>query len=212
MIKLFWHKSDDRQLLIEKLKQNNVFISSTDTIYGFLANTTLESYNKICELKKITEERRPLLILIHSPEKLSHFVDIQNLSEKIRHFVSKCWPGPVTFIFKAKPNAPSFLSSKENTIALRCPKHDGLQKILSEFDGLFSTSANIIRKPPPEKFSDINPEILETSDGIIVDEPEVIRTEPSTIIDLTQTSDDFPFKIVRSGAFSKESLEKLYKS
>jgi len=205
--KLFWQDEKDLKILIDLLKQNKVLISSTDTIYGFLSNTTLDCWSKIHELKN-APQRRPFLILVSSVEKLSNFVDTTNIPEKIINFVSKCWPGPVTFIFNAKENLPEFLSSEKNTIALRCPKHNGLQKILHEFDGLFSTSANESMDAPPEKFSKINPKLLEQIEAVVLDEPEVINTEPSTIVDFSQ--DDFSLKIVRQGAMPEELLKSLF--
>ena len=198
-----WNNTSDINFITEELKKNKVFISSTDTIYGFLGNTTKESYDKIRDLKKISEER-PFLILISSIDKLSSYINTENLSKKVLKFISKCWPGPITFIFKAK--------QEQKTIALRCPKHDGLQKILKEFDGLFSTSANISSQPPPKKHTEIDRELIKKVEAVIIDEPEIVNTQPSTIVNLAQGDGDLPFTIVREGAFSKEKIERYFLS
>ncbi|MBU1008034.1 L-threonylcarbamoyladenylate synthase [Candidatus Dependentiae bacterium] len=216
--KLFWGNLTDRSRLIESLKNNEVSIVSTDTVYGFLGNVTLESYDRICFLKNCPTWR-PFLILIASPdqesmeERLSRFVDLGSVSNRIVSFLSRCWPGPVTAIFKAKPGLPDFLVSEDGTIALRCPDHDGLQAILPAFEGLFSTSANRTGRPVPEKLSRVSPEIFEQVAYTVVDvvdelDGEIAKREPSSIIDFSGHDD--LWRVVREGAYSIEKLKEIY--
>jgi len=219
--KLIWADDDDRWLLVEALRNNSVAITSTDTIYGFLGALSSASYDRIRSLKQVTAPR-PFLILIASIEKLSLFVDPKNLSNKIEKFLNACWPGPLTVICKAKQGLPDFMVSKDRTVALRCPDHTGLQKILPEFDGLFSTSANKTMDLPPIKFSEISTELLEKVEYVVVDEEEIIKTKPSTIIDFCEPIPSasckpgpsrlnyFPFIVVREGAYSLKTLKDIY--
>jgi len=219
---LFWQKSADLVILKNILRTNRVAISSTDTIPGFLSNVSSQSSNLMREFKEI-QYKRPFLILIASAEKLQNFVDIELLPERILRFLSRCWPGPVTVIFKAKPGLPSHLLSPEGTIALRAPAHEGLQEILPEFDGLFSTSANKAQEPAPQSIAQISPELLEKVACVVVDEhrEKIVSDKPSSIIDFSQI--DFsqegasglpyvalPFKVVREGLYSIEKLKEIY--
>lgn len=57
--------------------------------------------------------------------------------------MERFWPGPLALlIFKAKADLPSYLKGADGTIALRIPAHAGLQQLLVDCEGLFSTSAN----------------------------------------------------------------------
>jgi len=209
--KLYWQNVEDIKLLCDVLKKNEVAISSTDTIYGFLGNVSKESWNKINELKE-ADKKRPFLILVYSLTNLTNFVDVSAIPEKTIRFISFCWPGPVTFIFNAKKDLPQFLYSKKGTVALRCPDHEGLQRVLHEFDGLFSTSANKSMETPPHMFDQISPDLLKQVSCVIVDEKESEVEKASTLIDLSDPDNtkDFPFEIVREGAYCKSKLQEIY--
>ncbi|MFC1842482.1 L-threonylcarbamoyladenylate synthase [Candidatus Dependentiae bacterium] len=219
--KLYWKNPEDIEVLKELVKENNnVVISSTDTIYGFLANVTRQAWETICNIKEVAQ-KRPFLILVSQEnkiDKLANFVDLAVLPEKTLQFIDACWPGPVTFIFKAKKDAPAFLSSDKGTVAIRCPEHKGLQEILRYFDGLFSTSANKSMEPAPQKFTDISQNILEKVSYIVLDDEDQERVAASTIVDLSvdmsgpDCAKEFPFTIIREGAFSVNKLKELYRN
>lgn len=207
---LHWGKVDDIGYLVGALGENKVFISSTDTIYGFLGNASSESYDTVIKLKQ-TQERRPFLILIGSIEKIGFFVDEASVSDRIKRLLSACWPGPLTVIFKAKEGLPRHLVSDQGTIALRCPDHKGLLGILPHFDGLFSTSANRSKMPPPATYADLDPELLQEVAGVVCDEEEGALAVPSSIIDLSQVDcAEKGFVVVREGAYSIDKLKELY--
>lgn len=216
--KLFWDNIDDRGLLLDVLSRNKVVVSSTDTIYGFLGNVTVESYDRICDLKKLSK-RRAFLVLIsclgeNFMRKLDYFVDLTKVDEELIKFLSFCWPCPLTVIFKAKPGLPDFMISEYGTVALRCPDHEGLQLILHEFHGLFSTSANLGSEPAPTKLMEISRDIVEKVDYVVQDKEEKTNLYPSSIIDFSDedySSDSgLPFKIIREGFYSQEDLKELY--
>jgi tRNA threonylcarbamoyl adenosine modification protein (Sua5/YciO/YrdC/YwlC family) len=196
-IRFKWEDFEDRQRLIDMLKEKKVVISSTDTIYGILSDVAPQCYDAICELKRV-EEKRPFLILVSSVEKLSYFVDSKNLSVRIVKFVMSCWPGPVTVIFKSRDGG---------TVAIRCPKHDGLLSILPEFNGLFSTSANRAGGKTPRCLEDIDLDLLHEVGYVVTDSNKSCGSGlPSTIVDIS----DGELRLVRSGAFPIEKLKELY--
>jgi len=209
--KLYWQNPEDIKVLCDMLKKDEIVISSTDTIYGFLGAISQASWDTINKLKEV-DEKRPFLILIYSLTHLSHFVDMDAISEKTIRFISFCWPGPVTFIFNVKKDTPQFLSSEKGTVALRCPDHEGLQRLLHEFNGLFSTSANKSGQTPPAFFNQIAPDLLKQVNCVVVDEQESDITKASTLIDLSDPdySKDFPFTVIREGAYCKSKLQEIY--
>lgn len=221
--KLYWDNKEDIKLVLAALNKDEVLISSTDTIYGFLANITKSAWQKILELKQVSSPR-PFLILISLSnvlDRLAYFVDISQFNEKTLNFINICWPGPVTFIFSAKKELPLFLSSpvssgefsnQKRTIALRCPEHAGLQSILGKYKGLFSTSANKSKKPAPSTFNQISQDLLNQIKYIVVDAQESSIVQSSTLIDISNPDYtlEFPFKIIRKGAYLEEKLYNMY--
>ncbi|MBU4269849.1 L-threonylcarbamoyladenylate synthase [Candidatus Dependentiae bacterium] len=210
---IYWSEDDSIRKLYDSICKDEISISSTDTILGFLGNTTQNSFDKIVKLKGRKEDK-PFLILIDSYEKIFNFVDKETIDNpKILNIIKNFWPGPLTIIFNAKKNTPDFLCSKEKTIALRCPKHDGLQKILIFFDGLFSTSANKSNEQVAANLEDINIDIINNTKYIVIDKNNIDtnykldQTLPSTILDITNRN---YIKVVREGAISVKELKKIY--
>ena len=216
-----WTDKTSIDKLRTSISNNDIVITSTDTIMGFLGNITQKSFDKISKIKG-KRENKPFLVIINSIDKLSKFVDSQVLKKtNIDNLLKQHWPGPLTVIFKAKKGLPDFLKSKENTIAIRCPQHEGLQKILQYFDGLFSTSANKANHPAPKNHENIDQEIIKQVKFILIEKNvdtknKLYQTLPSTIIDVSSISiseadiSDNSIKIVRKGAYSIEELEKTY--
>jgi tRNA A37 threonylcarbamoyladenosine synthetase subunit TsaC/SUA5/YrdC len=114
------------------------------------------------------------------------------------------WPGPLTLIFKARPDLPSWAKAADGTVSLRVPAHEGLLVLLNHFPGLFSTSANVSGQPLPMRVEDIDPHILEKAEVLVVEEMPGETKLPSTILDCSGPR----IKIVREGAYSRQLLEK----
>lgn len=202
---LQWQDALTIKKLRSSLEQDHVSITSTDTILGFLATTTLQSFNNINKLKESRPSTSPYIVLISASINLGSFIDANSLSPKLLEFIQACWPGSVTFIFKASPALLPHMISTTQTIALRCPNHEGVQKILAYFSmGLFSTSANKSGKTPPQTISDIDPDIEALVDFIVLDQPAKPPTTPSTIIDTTIAYDCIKF--IRNGNARLEEI------
>lgn len=197
--KMKWWQDEQTISSLEKsLKADQCSITSTDTILGLIAPLTEHGFEKLNAIKG-GRQNKPYLILISSPQKLESFVETSLLSIKISDLIERCWPGPVTFIFKARPDWPRHLVSEQGTIALRCPKHPGLLRLLESFDGLFSTSANKSGQEPPQTLDQIDLSILEQINMIIMDKDRIPgQNLPSTILDV---SDGKTINVVRQGAY-----------
>ena len=204
----FWSNSQCAKFLIGKLGGNDVVVSATDTVYGLMANSTQAGFDRLNAIKRERSDK-PYLILISSLDKLNKFVDVRNLSPKVLNVINNCWPGPLTIIFKAREGIPSYLGSQNGTIAIRIPNHKWLLKLLEEFDGLFSTSANRSGQPVPHTISDISPEILQDVAAVIEDDADVASRDrkPSTLVDFSK---DTGWEVVRAGAISKDEIERYY--
>ncbi|MBD3273192.1 threonylcarbamoyl-AMP synthase [Candidatus Dependentiae bacterium] len=215
----YWSDKNIISKIKNSLSNDQVIITSTDTVMGFLANINKKSFEKLTRLKG-QRENKPFLIITNSIDKLYKFVDKKNLEhQKIKKLIEKHWPGPLTLIFKAKENLPTFLISKEKTIAIRIPKHKGLQRVLENFEGLFSTSANKTNKPTPKHYNDLDPEVLKNVKFVVTKEEnidtknKIYKILPSTIIDVSKIKSTYDkVKIVRKGEYPIEELEETYGS
>ena len=188
-----WQNESTVDQVVKVLSSGGVIASATDTICGLLAPITKMGYDKLNEIKQRFD--KPFLILIGDRQKLSLFCQMPS-NPKIQKIMDRYWPGPLTIILPAQKDLPEFIKSKENTVAVRVPDHAGLHKVLSHFDGLFSTSANLAGDAVPSTVDHIQSSIQEQISLLVKDEHPKDECIASTIIDCT--GDDI--RVIRQGS------------
>ncbi len=183
-----WHEKHDREQVRSILARDEIVLSSTDTVYGLLANVTDAAESK---LRSIKSERgdKPFLVLIAGMHKLAHFTQVP---DRLKKFLEQVWPGPVTCIIAAH--------------ALRCPDHERLRELLEHFDGLYSTSANRSGAQVPQTRAEIDQELLGAVDAFI-DDGRLDKSAPSTILDCRNPD---AIVVIREGAYPIKTLEEIY--
>lgn len=194
-----WKDFLSLETVAEKLKSGEVVAGSSDTVLGLLSAATTESKKKLDQIKQRSD--MPYLILVPdvaAAQKLSPLLQSGKVAQLARAF----WPGPLTLILPAGKDVPQFLQSSSGGIAVRVPDHAGLQRLLAQCEMLFSTSANRSGDPVPERFSEIDPAIMNQVAFLIEDEGKK-KVVPSTILDCTKEG----IEVVREGAISKERLQ-----
>lgn len=200
---IYWDDAHSMQQLKEVLTRNEIVLASGDTVLGLWGNLTEPAFQKMNEIKQ--RYTQPYLIAIASARFLPKFID-QPLHDKLETLIETCWPGPVTLVFKARTDLPSWMVSPQGTIALRVPDHDGLLQLLSNFDGLFSTSANLHGQPLSNCIDQIDALIIDKVGAICSDrEQQCYSKSPSTILDCSSGD----IQVLRSGAFNFEKIQNL---
>jgi L-threonylcarbamoyladenylate synthase len=202
----FWKDSQTDTFLSEALLRNELIVSTTDTVCGLLANTSLEGFNALHTVKGDRGDK-PYLVIVSGLEKLNAFVNMKDLPQGVKQVARHFWPGPMTIILKARQDLPSYLVSKEGTIAVRIPRHEGLLNLLQYFDGLFSTSANKSGQEVPASLGILDKEIAEVVAYIIQDPNPNEEKVPSTLVDFSK---DGEWRVLREGAIKTREIEKYY--
>jgi L-threonylcarbamoyladenylate synthase len=91
--------------------------------------------------------RKGLLLIGAELAQLEQFVVLPKeprLSE-----VLASWPGPVTWVLRARPRAPVWISGGRDSVAVRLTDHPLAREVcLAAGRALVSTSANVSRRPP----------------------------------------------------------------
>ncbi len=125
---------------------------------GLLAYPTEAVFGLGCDplrpdavLRLLRLKRRPLragLILIAAdPDQLAPY--LAPLPAARRRVVNATWPGPVTWIWPARPGTPDWLTGGRDSIAVRLTAHPLARALCRAWGGaLVSTSANPHRRPP----------------------------------------------------------------
>lgn len=202
---LYWENNGDITSIAELLNANHVGLGTTDTIPGFFAPLSHEGYQQLHNLK---EERgkKPFLILT-TLSKIDFFIDTAEINPGVLNIITHCFPAPLTLVLKARSSLPEWMVSAENTIAIRCPKHAGIETLLKSFEGVFSTSANRSNKPSPQNLNEVEETILQKVDFVVqshkTNDTSIVH---STIVDCSHST---PL-LLRAGAFSFNEVLHYY--
>lgn len=188
---------------VEAIKEGQVVVFPTDTVYGFLADAgNKKAVDKIYKIKK-RPRSKPLAVFVKDSKMAKELAEI---SEKQMRILVKYWlarpkptggggPGKSTFILRRKSAEDGPLQKlygvDKNTIALRIPKYKPLNNLLKKINKpLAQTSVNISGKPTLTKINDIinyvkNCGVSDTPQFLIIDGGDLPKRKPSRIIDLT---------------------------
>ncbi len=188
-----------RNKAVDLLKNGDVVVFPTDTIYGIGASIAKESgVKKIFEVKSRSPEK-PLIIYVASFEQLQQVT--QKIPESTISSLRKIWPGAVSGIFLKREIVPSFVTSGNNTVGVRIPNHELCLELVRRVGApLAVTSANIsgmeTQKTAPEVAAQLGERVPLVLDG--GPNPE---EQPSTLVDFTGST----ARLLREGVwcFSK---------
>ncbi|WP_102693102.1 L-threonylcarbamoyladenylate synthase [Rummeliibacillus pycnus] len=189
---------------VDLLNNGELVAFPTETVYGLGAVATNESAVKKIYAAKGRPSDNPLIVHIGTFAELEKYVDY--ISDKARKCMEAFWPGPLTIIFKVKPNilAPSVTAGLD-TVGIRMPNHPVAIRLLQKLGKpVAAPSANRSGKPSPTEGIHVEQDLAGEIPMILDGGATGIGVE-STVIDLTLETP----VILRPGAITKEMFEKV---
>ena len=194
---------------IKKAKQyldkNDCVAVPTETVYGLAGNAYSDvSVKRIFKLKK-RPTNNPLIVHYSDVDKLKNDCVINDNFIKL---YNKFSPGPITFILKLKKisKISKFVTNKQNSLAVRFPKHPLFKKLLKSLKyPLAAPSANISTRLSSVKATDVIEEFGSKIKYILDGGKCQIGLE-STIINLLGKP-----TILRFGGLDVSKIEKILK-
>lgn len=127
---------------LEVLIKEGVIAYPTEAVYGLGCDPFSETaVKKLLQLKK-REVRKGLILIAASWDQVKALT--QPISSLQFSRVMETWPGPATWLFPASEQAPTWITGKHPSIALRVTAHPLAKTLCEKFGGpLVSTSANL---------------------------------------------------------------------
>ena len=187
------------------LDKNQCVAVPTETVYGLAANAYSNvSVKRIFKLKK-RPANNPLIVHYSDINKLKNDCYINNDFIKLFRKLS---PGPITFILKLKKisKISKFVTNKQNTLAVRFPKHPLFKRLLKSLEyPLAAPSANMSTRLSSVKASDVVEEFGSKIKYVLDGGKCQIGLE-STIINLLKKP-----TILRFGGLDVSKIEKILK-
>jgi L-threonylcarbamoyladenylate synthase len=129
------------------LRSGGIVAFPTDTVYGIAAMPfNKKAVRKLYKIKK-RENKKPIALLVSSKKLAGKFA--VSIPPKAKKLMTKCWPGPLTLIFRKRRSIPDFLTSDLPTIGIRMPDNKVALKLIKKAGGALAvTSANISGNKP----------------------------------------------------------------
>lgn len=140
---------------VNTLENGGVIAYPTESIFGLGCDPLDE--NAVANLLTIKQRswKKGLILIAADLNQLQKF--IQPLSSRILETLKITWPGPVTWLLRAKPNISNYLIGEHQTIAVRVTAHKQSADLCRSFGGaIVSTSANISNMPPAKTIHDVH--------------------------------------------------------
>jgi len=191
--------------LLEKfvnlIKSGEVVAFPTETVYGLGADArNPDAVKKVFEIKSRPSDN-PLIIHIADIKSVNDFaLEVPEAAEKL---MKSFWPGPLTIIFKKRPEVLDIITGGLSTVALRWPSHPISQNLIAQTGPLVAPSANTSGKPSPTKPEHVTDDFGEDFPVIRAGETQIGLE--STVLDVSEE----PFKIHRPGYIGKSQIEKI---
>lgn len=186
---------------IALIKSGEVVAFPTETVYGLGADAWNPSaIQKVFDTKGRPSDN-PLIVHVSSAEQVNDFTN--HIPESAQLLIDEFWPGPLTIIFKKKPEVLDAVTAGLDTVAIRMPDHPLALQLIEGTGPLVAPSANTSGRPSPTKATHIKDD-FGTNFPVIDGGATKVGLE-STVVDLT---DKRP-SILRPGSISRQQIEQV---
>jgi L-threonylcarbamoyladenylate synthase len=176
----------------------------TDTFYGLGADPfNPDAVRRVNELKG--RDGKPILVVVSDAGEAERF--IVNRSSLFDVICARHWPGALTIVVGAKPEAPFELTAGSGTVGLRLPDDEDVRLLIRACGGaLTATSANLAGAHPARTAEEVArsfPEGIE----LIVDGGTARGDKPSTVLDISR----HPPHLIREGVIMRSELAETFR-
>lgn len=167
---------------IKELKEGNLILYPTDTVWGIGCDATNEeAVKKVYDLKKRADSKALICLVAHQAMLERHVKEVPEVAYDIMDFAQK----PTTIVFDSPKGVAKNLIAEDNTLAIRVASDKFCQYLINKFGKpIVSTSANISGDPTPNHFKEISSEIIKGVDYVVSLNHDKTMIKPSSIIKL----------------------------
>jgi L-threonylcarbamoyladenylate synthase len=129
------------------VRNGGIIAYPTEAVYGLGCNPLdAIAVHQLLQIKNRSWEKG-LILVAYDMSQLEPFIEPPDTD--ILNRLQSTWPGPVTWLLKSRPDVPSWLTGKHETIAVRISNHIIVRSLCKQLGhALISTSANPSKSPP----------------------------------------------------------------
>ena len=168
--------------IIPEIAREGVIVLPTDTIYGLSCRWDSRSARERIQKLKGTERLAFFVSLVSDRDMAFRYAEIPG--QESLELLDMAWPGPVTAIFRLRPEAAPDYVGSDGTVALRLPNSPFLQELVRGVGvPIISTSANLSGEPHAESAEEAWSVFGDAVDLYVDGGPQ--EALPSTLVDLS---------------------------
>ncbi len=184
----------------EVIAAGGVIVFPTDTFYGLGADARNPAAVRKLFAIKGRRADQPILVLIADPAAAAEWA--AEIPRTATILMRRFWPGPLTLVFKARPDVAQELTAGTGTIGLRAPGSSLTLGLLRHLGiALTGTSANISGGPNPATAAEAMAAVGGSVD-LVLDGGRTPGDRPSTVVDVSTGR----WVLVREGVISAEAI------
>lgn len=194
---------------IKSVKNGEVLVLATDTIYGLVADaTSKKATDKIFKIKN-RQKSKPLPVFVKD---INMAKKIANINKNQEEFLKEVWPGKVTVVLERKKTSDisKNIFGNKKTIGIRWPDYKFINVLMNQIKKpLTGTSANLSGEGNISEVKKIINQFKNKKyrPDIIIDSGNLKKCKASTVVDFTKETPE----ILRIGEISKDKILKLIK-
>ena len=178
-----------------------VAIFPAEGVYGLACDPLDETAVERIQRLKGRDDRKPSAVMYFAPAAMRELFG--SMGERTRAVAAELLPGPVTLVI-ANPERRYPLACREDPGRLGVRLIDG--PLAGARTPVFQTSANRSGEPPPRRFSELDPELVDGVDLAI--DGGALTGDPSTVVDIAALDSGGDWAVLREGAISRAELER----
>ena len=187
---------------IRVLNEGGLVVYPTETCYGIAVDATnSKALSKLLSYKTFRGSK-PISIAVSDIDMAKRYVD---LNEMALNIYKNYLPGPITVVSKSIGTLEPPVVSKQGSTGVRIPDYKFTLKLIKEFGRpITATSANVSYKPHPYSIDQLIKDLPKKSSTLIniyIDDGELPKNTPSTILDTTLNT----LTILREGKIKFEN-------
>lgn len=185
------------------IRKGGLVAFPTETVYGLGADAMNENAVRRIFEAKARPADNPVIVHIGDRGMLARLVS--EVDERAQQLIDKFWPGPLTLVFKRRPEVAPSVSAGLSTVAVRMPKNKiALALVRSAGTPIAAPSANLSGRPSPTEARHVLDDLDGRIDLILDGGPTSIGIE-STVLDVTTTRP----VLLRTGWITEKKLNSL---
>jgi L-threonylcarbamoyladenylate synthase len=153
---------------VAALRRGGVIAYPTEAVWGLGCDPfDPNAVRRLLRIKQ-RDESRGLILVSADLAQIASFIDLDALPLERLKEVRASWPGPHTWLLPCPSRIPTWLRGAHSTIALRISAHKRVVALCNAFGGpIVSTSANRAGHEPARSIEELDPAVIEQTDGVL---------------------------------------------